>query len=152
MTSAGLARISRSACILLMVVAVPGFIVMLVLNAFFLDDYDAYGEVPIPGSGSVHLPRGEVTVNFHTVTLGSGGGGLPVPPLGIKMCIRDRYQGNRRGEQSQRGALPGKESPLVGEGEAVVELADVGTGLASLTGHGIPRRSYRGQAFRRPRF
>ena len=51
-----------------MVVAVPGFIVMLVLNAFFLDDYDAYGEVPIPGSGSVHLPRGEVTVNFHTVT------------------------------------------------------------------------------------
>ena len=72
-----------------MVVAVPGFIVMLVLNAFFLDDYDAYGEVPIPGSGSVHLPRGEVTVNFHTVTLGSGGGGLPVPPLGITFTPPD---------------------------------------------------------------
>jgi len=72
-----------------MVVAVPGFIVMLVLNAFFLDDYDAYGEVPIPGSGSVHLPRGEVTINFHTVMLGSGGGGLPVPPLGITFTPPD---------------------------------------------------------------
>ena len=53
----------RAASILLMVVAVPGFIVMLVLNAFFLDDYDAYGEVPIPGSGNVHLPRGEADGN-----------------------------------------------------------------------------------------
>jgi hypothetical protein len=74
---------------LLMVVAVPGFIVMLVLNAFFLDDYDAYGEVPVPGSGSVHLPSGEVTINFHTVMLGSGGGGLPVPPLGITFAPPD---------------------------------------------------------------
>jgi len=72
-----------------MVVAVPGFIVMLVLNAFFLDDYDAYGEVPIPGSGNVHLPRGEVTINFHTVVLGNGGGGLPVPPLGITFTPPD---------------------------------------------------------------
>ena len=40
-----------------MVVAVAGFIVTLVLNAFFLDDYDAYGEVPVPGSASLHLPR-----------------------------------------------------------------------------------------------
>ncbi len=62
---------------------------MLVLNAFFLDDYDAYGEVPIPGSGSVHLPRGEVTINFHTVMTGSGGGGLPVPPLGITFTPPD---------------------------------------------------------------
>jgi hypothetical protein len=72
-----------------MVVAVPGFIIMLVLNAFFLDDYDAYGEVPIPGSASVHLPRGEVTINFHTVMMGSGGGGLPVPPLGITFTPPD---------------------------------------------------------------
>ena len=72
-----------------MVVADPGFIVVLVLNAFFLDDYDAYGEGPIPGSGSVHLPRGEVTINFHTVMLGNGGGGLPVPPLGITFTPPD---------------------------------------------------------------
>ncbi len=79
----------RAASILLTVVAVPGFIAMLVLNAFFLDDYDAYGEVAIPGSGSVHLPRGEVTINFHTVMMGSGGGGLPVPPLGITFTPPD---------------------------------------------------------------
>jgi hypothetical protein len=72
-----------------MVVAVPGFIVMLVLNAFFLDDYDAYGEVSIPGSGSVHLPRGEVTMSFHTVVVGSPNGGLPVPPLGITFTPPD---------------------------------------------------------------
>jgi hypothetical protein len=72
-----------------MVVAVPGFIVMLVLNAFFLDDYDAYGEVAIPGSGSVHLPRGEVTMSFHTVVVGSPNGGLPVPPLGITFTPPD---------------------------------------------------------------
>ena len=67
-----------------MVVAVPGFIATLVLNAFFLDDYDAYGEVPIPGSASLHLPRGEVTISLHTVVIGGpNGGGLPVPPLGV---------------------------------------------------------------------
>ena len=38
------------ASILTLVVAVVGFIVTLVLNAFVLDKYDAYGEVPIPGS------------------------------------------------------------------------------------------------------
>jgi hypothetical protein len=67
-----------------MVVAVPGFIATLVLNAFFLDHYDAYGEVPVPGSASLHLPLGEVTISFHTVVIGGpNGGGLPVPPLKI---------------------------------------------------------------------
>ncbi|MHC9297508.1 SHOCT domain-containing protein [Mycobacterium sp. LTG2003] len=63
-----------------MVAAVVGFVVMLVLNAFVLDEFDAYGEVPIPGTGSVELPAGEVTVSFHTLVTGSNGG-LPVPPL-----------------------------------------------------------------------
>jgi hypothetical protein len=68
----------------MMVIAVPGFIVTLVLNAFFLDDYDAYGEVPVPGSASLHLPAGEVTISLHTVIIGGpNGGGLPVPPLGV---------------------------------------------------------------------
>ena len=53
-------------------------------NAFFLDDYDAYGEVPVPGSASLHLPAGEVTISLHTVIIGGpNGGGLPVPPLGV---------------------------------------------------------------------
>lgn len=54
----------------------------LVLGAFVLDSYDAYGEVPIPGTGKVHLPAGQVTVSFHTVVIGDvNGGGLPVPHL-----------------------------------------------------------------------
>jgi Short C-terminal domain len=84
MTSRRLAKISLAAAVAAMVVAVGGFIVALVLNVFFLDKYNAYGEVPIPGSGSVYLPAGEVTVSLHTVVIGSpNGGGLPVPPLGI---------------------------------------------------------------------
>ena len=77
-------RIFIVASVLTLVVAVVGFIVTLVLNAFVLDKYDAYGEVPIPGSSSLHLPAGEATVSFHTQTIGSpSGGGLPVPPLGL---------------------------------------------------------------------
>jgi hypothetical protein len=85
MSSIGLAKWSLRTCILLMVVAVPGFILILVLDAFWLDDYDAYGEVAIPGSGSVHLPRGEVTISFHTMVAGSAYGSLPVPPLGVTL-------------------------------------------------------------------
>jgi hypothetical protein len=66
-----------------MVVAVPGFIVTMVLNAFFLDDYAAYGEVSVPGSASLHLPRGEVTISLHAEVIGSPNGGLPVPPMGV---------------------------------------------------------------------
>jgi hypothetical protein len=77
-------RIFIIASVLTLVVALVGFILMLVLNAFVLDKYNAYGEVPIPGSSSLHLPAGEATVSFHTLTIGSpSGGGLPVPPLGL---------------------------------------------------------------------
>ena len=83
MSSRRLAKISLAAAIVMMVVAVGGFIVSLVLNAFFLDKYNAYGEVPIPGSGNLYLPAGEATISLHTVVIGSpNGGGLPVPPLG----------------------------------------------------------------------
>jgi hypothetical protein len=73
------AKLTRTVTIWMMVIAVPGFIVTLVLNAFFLDDYDAYGEVPVPGSASLHLPAGEVTISLHTVIIGGPNGGLPVP-------------------------------------------------------------------------
>jgi hypothetical protein len=76
------ARIGISVSVLTIVVAVVGFVVTLILNAFVLDKFDAYGEVPIPGSGSVQLPAGDVTINFHTEVMGgTGGGGLPVPQL-----------------------------------------------------------------------
>lgn len=77
-------RILILASVLTLVVALVGFILTVVLNAFVLDKYNAYGEVPIPGSSSLRLPAGEATVSFHTQTIGSpNGGGLPVPPLGL---------------------------------------------------------------------
>ena len=67
-----------------LVVAIIGFIVTVCLNAFVLDKFDAYGEVPIPSTSSLHLPAGEATISFHTKTIGSpSGGGLPVPDLGL---------------------------------------------------------------------
>src|ERR1700756_4414713 len=89
MSSRRLAIVSLTTAILAMVVAVVGFIVALVLNTFFLDKYDAYGEVPVPGSGSLYLPAGEVTVSFHTVVIGGGNGGLPVPSLGVTITPPD---------------------------------------------------------------
>jgi hypothetical protein len=84
MTSRRLAKISLALAILAMIVGGAGFIVLPMLNAFVLDKYNAYGEVPIPGSVSLHLPAGKVTVSFHTeVISGPNGGGLPVPQLGM---------------------------------------------------------------------
>ncbi len=77
-------RIFLISAAMTLVVAIIGFIVTVVLNAFVLDEYDAYGEVPIPGSSSLHLPAGKATISFHTQTIGSpSGGGLPVPDLGL---------------------------------------------------------------------
>jgi len=90
MSSRRLAKISLAAAIVMMVVAVGGFIVSLVLNAFFLDKYNAYGEVAIPGSGSLYLPAGDVTISLHTAVIaGPNGGGLPVPPLGVTISPPD---------------------------------------------------------------
>ncbi len=84
MSSRRLAKISLSVAVVVMIVSVAGFIVALVLNAFFLDKYNAYGEVPVPGASRLHLPAGEVTISLHTVVIGGpNGGGLPVPPLGV---------------------------------------------------------------------
>ena len=67
-----------------MIVGGAGFIVLPMLNAFVMDKFNAYGEVPIPGSASLYLPAGKVTVSFHTqVISGPSGGGLPVPQLGM---------------------------------------------------------------------
>jgi hypothetical protein len=71
--------------IVTMIASIIGFAVTMMLNAFVLDDYDAYGEVPIPGSSSLRLPAGDVTVTFHTVLIGGGGSGLPVPALQLSI-------------------------------------------------------------------
>ena len=68
--------------IALMVGSAIGFIATLFLGAFVFDKYRTYGEVPVPGTGRLHLPAGQATVSFHTLTVGgSSGGGLPVPHL-----------------------------------------------------------------------
>jgi hypothetical protein len=72
----------RTVAIVTMVVCLIGFVVTLILNTFFWDKYNAYGEVPIPGSSSLHLPAGQATISFHTQIIGSTSGrGLPVPDL-----------------------------------------------------------------------
>lgn len=81
MSPATVPRLLTIIAVATMVVAGIGFIVTLILNAFVLDKYNAYGEVPIPGTETLHLPAGEVTISFHTQIIGGGGGGLPVPDL-----------------------------------------------------------------------
>ncbi|MDR3655395.1 MAG: SHOCT domain-containing protein [Mycobacterium sp.] len=90
MGSRRLAKTSLAVAIVVMGVSVGGFVVALVLNIFFLDKYNAYGEVPVPGSGSLDLPAGDITISFHTVVIGSpNGGGLPVPRLGVTITPPD---------------------------------------------------------------
>jgi Short C-terminal domain len=88
-SSRRLAKISLAGGIVVMVASVAGFIVALILNAFVLDKYNAYGEVTVPGSSSMYLPAGEVTVNLHVVVIGGSDTGLPVPPLGVTIIPPD---------------------------------------------------------------
>lgn len=74
-------RVAIFSAVLTLVVAGVGLIAMLILNAFVLDKYDAYGQVSIPGSTSLQLPAGEVTVSFHTMVTGSPSSGFPIPDL-----------------------------------------------------------------------
>ncbi|MGB3894221.1 MAG: SHOCT domain-containing protein [Mycolicibacter sinensis] len=79
-------RLAVPVSVALMVVGVVGFVGALALNVFVLDRYNAYGEVPIPGTGTIRLPAGEVTVSLHTRVISSpSGGGLPVPPLSLRL-------------------------------------------------------------------
>lgn len=73
-------RIGYISSIGLIAVSIAGIVASLLLNAFVFANYDAYGEVPIPGTGTLHLPAGQVTISFHTQIIGStNGGGLPLP-------------------------------------------------------------------------
>ncbi|NTY63441.1 SHOCT domain-containing protein [Mycolicibacterium sphagni] len=78
-------RILTVSGILMMVVGGVGFILVMILNAFVLDEFDAYGEVPIPGSGHVQLPAGQAQISFHTSVTGSPSSGFPMPPLKLSI-------------------------------------------------------------------
>jgi Short C-terminal domain len=43
--------------------------------------YNVYGEVPIPGQATLHLPAGQLAISFHAETVGVPQVGLPVPEL-----------------------------------------------------------------------
>jgi hypothetical protein len=77
-------RIIVGLSIFVLVVSIVGFAGTLILDSFVLDDYNSYGEVPVPGESTLHLPAGEVKISFHTEIAGStSGGGLPVPDLSL---------------------------------------------------------------------
>ena len=78
------ARAVRISAIVTMVLGGAGFILMMCLNAFVLDDYDAYGQVPIPGEGRVDLPAGDMKISFHTLMVGSSNG-FVLPPLKLNI-------------------------------------------------------------------
>src|SRR5689334_21801022 len=78
-------RLAVFSAVLTLVIGGVGLIATLILNAFVLDEYDAYGEVPIPGSTSLQLPAGEVTVSFHTMVTGSPSSGFPIPDLNFSI-------------------------------------------------------------------
>jgi Short C-terminal domain len=72
-----------------LVLSVGGFITSQVrnvpsiptFNSDSVSGYRAYGEVPIPGTQTLHLPAGPVAITFHAVTVGIPEAGLPVPDL-----------------------------------------------------------------------
>lgn len=81
MSASTVPKILTAVAVVTMILSGIAFVVALVLNAFVLDKYNAYGEVPIPGSSTLHLPAGEVTISFHTQIIGTTNGGLPIPNL-----------------------------------------------------------------------
>ncbi|MGP4054106.1 SHOCT domain-containing protein [Mycobacterium sp. 4D054] len=82
-------RVALTVTILATVCGAVGFLVTLMLNAFVYDEFDAYGQIPIPGTGQLTLPAGEVTVSFHTRAPGGTDGGFPVPPLRLAITSAD---------------------------------------------------------------
>ena len=76
-------RLAYIGAILLFAGSLIGFIVTMMLNSFVWADYGAYGKVPIPGTGTVHLPAGQISVSFNTQVIGNTRGGLPIPELGL---------------------------------------------------------------------
>ncbi|MGV0848604.1 SHOCT domain-containing protein [Mycolicibacterium phlei] len=85
MSGRGASRAAVAVAVVTLVVGAVGFIVAIVLNAFVLDKYNAYGEVPIPGTGTVELPAGEVTVSFHTIDTSQSDGGYPIPEISVSI-------------------------------------------------------------------
>jgi hypothetical protein len=77
------------ASVALMVLCIVGFVGTLVWHGFG-GDYDKYGRIAVPGSGTVTLPQGEVEIHYATRLATSGSGGaLTVPSLQFSMEAPD---------------------------------------------------------------
>lgn len=72
--------------VFMMIIGAIGFFVTMMLNAFVFDDFDAYGEVPVPGSGQVQLPAGQAQISFHT---SSAPRGFAIPPVRVNIVPPD---------------------------------------------------------------
>jgi hypothetical protein len=70
----------RKVWIWLEVVSVVGIFASAMMDAFN-DDYKAYGEVPIPGTRTLHLPAGDVVVSFHANMAGLNHDASPPMPI-----------------------------------------------------------------------
>ena len=77
------------ALVVLSIVWVIGFVVSIIVNFIVFDEFDAYGEVPIPGTGTVQLPAGDVTISFHSrYPKGISPEDVPIPiPDGLEVTI-----------------------------------------------------------------
>ncbi|MDX6371639.1 MAG: hypothetical protein QOD98_627 [Nocardioidaceae bacterium] len=81
------------ASIALMVLCIVGFVGTLVWHSFG-GDYDKYGRIDVPGSGTVSLPAGEVEIHYAVRLATNGGGGaLTVPNLSFSMDGPDGARG-----------------------------------------------------------
>jgi hypothetical protein len=121
-------RILTLVAVLTMVAAGIGFVVTMVVGAFS-SDYATYGEVPIPGTKTVHLPAGQATVTFHTILVGGSGNSLPVPPLsyritgpgGVDLQLTEDYGGTTTVNNDARVRIGFLQVPT--EGDYDVELS-----------------------------
>ena len=64
------------------------FFVSYLKNSVAADEFDAYGEVPIPGTQTLHLPAGDVTISFHGLYPEDDPVDGPIPvPEGLEVTI-----------------------------------------------------------------
>jgi hypothetical protein len=81
-------RVAYIGAIVLLLVSLGGvFIASTMLRGMHPTmEHAAYGETPIPGHGSVHLPAGQITISLHAVETGNPTGPMSIPP-DLKMTI-----------------------------------------------------------------
>jgi hypothetical protein len=55
----------KIASLALLIVSGAGCFASILVNMIALDEYHAYGEVPVPGSQMLYLPTGDVKISYH---------------------------------------------------------------------------------------